>query len=243
MCASVGPEPVAGVGKGRIEDGFQHLEDHLLNQTIHHHGNAQLALSSARLGDLHSTHGLGPVGPIQQGSRQRRVVSPQPVGQFVHGHAVHAWLALIGTNSPVCAQKVLRVAYLLHQTNCQGSLWVECRERLPPSMRCRAGSARLVAAVVLMAFLLLRVPRNLPSAPCIKDLALRPVRLSGRRWRACALATVRRSNCTCSFPAYSFHEDSRFRGAIEGINWIKFTSPYSPYSLVSGNCRQPPLPA
>ena len=42
--------------------------------------------------------------------------------------------------------------------------------------------------------------------------------VSGRRWRACALATVRRSNCTCSFPAYSFHEDSRFRDAIEGIN-------------------------
>src|SRR3954462_5905807 len=38
-------------------------------------------------------------------------------------------------------------------------------------------------------------------------------RTSGRRWRACTLATVRRSNCTCSFPAYSFHEDSRFRDA------------------------------
>ena len=55
--------------------------------------------------------------------------------------------------------------------------WVECRKRLPPSMRRRAGSARLLAAVVLIAFLLLRVHRNLPSAPCIKDLALRPVRL------------------------------------------------------------------
>lgn len=64
--------------------------------------------------------------------------------------------------------------------------------------------------------------------------------LSGRRRRACALATVRRSNCTCGFPACSFHEDSRFRDAIEGINRIKFTSPYSRYSLVSGNCNQPP---
>jgi hypothetical protein len=52
----------------------------------------------------------------------------------------------------------------------------------------------------------------------LEDSALRPVGLSGRRWRACALATVRRSNCTCSFPAYSFHEGSRFRDAIEGIN-------------------------
>ena len=32
--------------------------------------------------------------------------------------------------------------------------------------------------------------------------------LSGRRWRACALATVRRSICTCGFPACSFHEDT-----------------------------------
>jgi hypothetical protein len=32
-----------------------------------------------------------------------------------------------------------------------------------------------------------------------------------------ALASVRRSNCTCGFPACSFHEDSSFRGAIEGI--------------------------
>jgi hypothetical protein len=32
--------------------------------------------------------------------------------------------------------------------------------------------------------------------------------LSGRRWRADALATVRRSNCTCGFPACSFHKGS-----------------------------------
>jgi hypothetical protein len=31
------------------------------------------------------------------------------------------------------------------------------------------------------------------------------------------LASVRRSNCTCGFPACSFHEDSFVRGAIEGI--------------------------
>jgi 2-polyprenyl-6-methoxyphenol hydroxylase-like FAD-dependent oxidoreductase len=32
------------------------------------------------------------------------------------------------------------------------------------------------------------------------------------------LATVRRSNRACSFPAHGFHEDSLFRNAIEGIN-------------------------
>src|SRR5215831_13926354 len=32
------------------------------------------------------------------------------------------------------------------------------------------------------------------------------------------LATVRRSNRACRFPAHGFHEDSCFRDAIEGIN-------------------------
>jgi hypothetical protein len=32
------------------------------------------------------------------------------------------------------------------------------------------------------------------------------------------LATVRRSNRACSFPAHGFHEDPLFRDAIEGIN-------------------------
>jgi len=36
--------------------------------------------------------------------------------------------------------------------------------------------------------------------------------LSGRRRRACALASVRRSKCTCRFPAYSFHEEALGRG-------------------------------
>jgi precorrin-6B methylase 2 len=31
---------------------------------------------------------------------------------------------------------------------------------------------------------------------------------SGRRRRACALASVRRPNCMCGFPACSFHEDT-----------------------------------
>src|SRR5215471_7707778 len=36
----------------------------------------------------------------------------------------------------------------------------------------------------------------------------RPSALSGRRRRAVALASVRRPNCTYSFPVCSFHEDS-----------------------------------
>src|SRR5262249_42580913 len=54
---------------------------------------------------------------------------------------------------------------------------------------------------------------------CLTSLAdVGPVGSEVARLVALALATVRRSNCTCSFPAYSFHEDSHFRGAIVGIN-------------------------
>ena len=45
---------------------------------------------------------------------------------------------------------------------------------------------------------------------------------------ALALASVRRSNWACSFPAPSFHEDAVRRVASEGIIATKFTSPYSP---------------
>ena len=45
---------------------------------------------------------------------------------------------------------------------------------------------------------------------------------------ALALASVRRSNWTCSFPASSFHEDAALRAAMEGIIPTKLTSPYSP---------------
>jgi hypothetical protein len=67
---------------------------------------------------------------------------------------------------------------------------------VPPSPRCASPFCR--SAFIEIDRLLL----------ALEDSALRPVGLSGRRWRACALATVRRSNCTCSFPAYSFHEST-----------------------------------
>jgi len=63
--APSGTEAVAGVGKSGVEDGIQYLQDHLLNQTVHGDWNAQLAFSSARLRNLHSTNGAGLVTPVQ----------------------------------------------------------------------------------------------------------------------------------------------------------------------------------
>src|ERR1700749_1341092 len=52
-----------------------------------------------------------------------------------------------------------------------------------------------------------RLPPPIPL-PIFSVTGFHLLQVSGRRWRACALATVRRPNCTCGFPAYSFHEDA-----------------------------------
>ena len=56
------------------------------------------------------------------------------------------------------------------------------------------------------------------------------------RWPPSAAQTAR-----AVFPHAAFTKTQYFRDASEGINPTRFTSPYSPYNLVSGNCRQPPL--
>ena len=53
-------------------------------------------------------------------------------------------------------------------------------------------------------------PPSPPLRPVAPSLCSRGSTVSGRRRRACALASVRRSNCTCGFPACSFHEDVFF---------------------------------
>ena len=63
--------------------------------------------------------------------------------------------------------------------------------------------------------------------------------LSGRRRRAEALASDRRSNGTCGFPAYRFHEGGYDRAAKEGISDTRLTRPISPRSLASGRVFQP----
>ena len=53
---------------------------------------------------------------------------------------------------------------------------------------------------------------NKTSFQSPKTEQLRQLLQSGRRRRACALASVRRSNCKCGFPACSFREDSAMPG-------------------------------
>ena len=88
------------------------------------------------------------------------MVLPKPVGQFVNGHPIHARLSLVRTYPPVRTNQILRVAYLLHQLIRQGSLRVQCRERLRLSGCGDTSSARTAVAEGRSPFLLLRVHRN-----------------------------------------------------------------------------------
>jgi len=74
-----------------------------------------------------------------------------------------------------------------------------------------------------MTFRSLGRARQFPKSLCIGHNSVSGAQ-SGRRRRACTLTSVRRSNCTCGFPAYSFHEDSFFRDAGPGINRARFTT-------------------
>jgi hypothetical protein len=85
---------------------------------------------------------------------------PKPVGQFVNGHPVHARLSLVRSYPTVRTNQILRVAYLLHQLIRQGSLRVQCRERLLLCGDDHTGSARAAVAGVPSTLLLLRVHRN-----------------------------------------------------------------------------------
>ena len=54
------------------------------------------------------------------------------------------------------------------------------------------------------------------------------------------LASVRRSNRACSFPAHGFHDNAADGcGVKEGISAIKLTSPHSPRSRRVGSSFHP----
>ena len=57
--------------EARIEQRLEDLQHRLLDQTIDHRRDAQLALAAARLGDFHPAHRLRFIAPIEQCGEQR----------------------------------------------------------------------------------------------------------------------------------------------------------------------------
>ena len=65
----------------------------------------------------------------------------------------------------------------------------------------------------------------LPASPCSRLSRPRSVGSEVAHLVASTLATVRRSNRACRFPAHGFHEDANVRGAKEGIRVERVNRP------------------
>jgi hypothetical protein len=117
------------------------LQDRLLHETVHHGRNAELARSTAGLGDFHPAHGFGLVAAVQQRGDQPFTVLPDPRKQFGDGHRIHPGRALVRFDPLIGLVEVRRVRDLLHQHLRQGSLLFPRRERLRLRARTRSGSA------------------------------------------------------------------------------------------------------
>ena len=99
MRASTRPKAVAVLAEGRIKNGLQHLQQRLLDQTIRHRRDAELALAALWLGNRHPSHRTGPVRPPQQLLTDR---GPRrtPMGDgLVNVQTVHTGCAFVGPHS------------------------------------------------------------------------------------------------------------------------------------------------
>jgi hypothetical protein len=110
-----GPEAVACIREGRIEQRLQDLQQGLLDEPVEHRRNAELALASAGLGDRHPSHRLRPVASREQFLAQTRPVHAQIAGQHFDRHPVDAGTSRVLSNTLQCGQKVLAFARPLHQ--------------------------------------------------------------------------------------------------------------------------------
>ena len=98
MRASARPEAVAVLAEGGIKERLQHLQQRLLDQTIRHRRDAELALAALGLGDRHPSHRTGPVRPRQQLLADRRPRRAQMRGGLVNVQTVHAGYAFVGSH-------------------------------------------------------------------------------------------------------------------------------------------------
>src|SRR5215467_10558594 len=101
---------------------------------------------------------------------------PEPVRQFLNGHAVHPWRSFVAPHPSIGTDQILGFTYLLHQVGGQGSLLLPRREHLPRLDPLGSGSAgpilvgvRGCAEVLRVrgALLRLRTHREVGTAPCM----------------------------------------------------------------------------
>src|SRR5229473_4009606 len=99
MCRSPGPKPIAVFGERSVPAPLQYLHHRLLDESIQHRRNAQLAHPAVRLRDSHPFYRLWCVGSVEELFPDGWPVLFQVSRQFLDGHPVDAWTAFVGLHS------------------------------------------------------------------------------------------------------------------------------------------------
>src|SRR4029453_3438531 len=130
MSRSTWPKTVTVIGKRRVPPSLQNLHYRLLDESIQHGRNAELAHSSVRLRYFHPADRLRLVGPAQQLFSNGWPVLSQVVGELTNGHPVDASATFVSLHLPQCLLQILWLTYFFHQSI--GSSWAfgsTCRRR------------------------------------------------------------------------------------------------------------------
>src|SRR5499433_3697492 len=99
---STGSKTVTVVGKRRVPPSLQNLHHRLLDESIQHGRNAELAHSPVRLWYFHPADRLWFVGPAQQLFSNGWPVLSQVVGELTNGHPVDARATFVRLHLPQC---------------------------------------------------------------------------------------------------------------------------------------------
>ena len=102
--------------EGPIPLPLQNLHHRLLDETIQHRRDTQLAHPSVRLGDFHPPHRFRFVGPTQQLVSDHWPVLLQVVGDTADGHAIDARATFISLHLLQSLLQVFSLTDFLHQS-------------------------------------------------------------------------------------------------------------------------------
>src|ERR1700730_5981231 len=114
MCRSLGPKPIAVFRERSIPALLQYLHHRLLDESIQHRRNAQLAHPAVRLRDFHPFHRSWCVGSVAELFPDGWQVLFQVSSQFLDVPSVDAWTAFVSLHSSLCLLSVFPLADFFH---------------------------------------------------------------------------------------------------------------------------------
>ena len=112
------PEAVAVLAERRVPQRLEPLQHRLLDHTVDHGWNAEVACPAGRLRDLHPTHRLRLVAPLEQLMFDLRPARFQDARELSNGDPVDARGPLVAHHRTQRRFYVLRITDRLHQICC-----------------------------------------------------------------------------------------------------------------------------